>query len=165
LTQARDNSELSFADYQRSLYRPGFDGLRGIGFLMVVTAHIPAVALFSYLQGWTAVWVFFVISGYLVAMLLIREERGRGRIAYGAFLIRRFFRILPSYYIAIAIYGLAVYSLPPLADEYEPFMVRLPFYLALMPEYAHTSDFTIFVHSWIVGIELTGFLEQGLTLH
>ena len=101
MPQARDNSELSFADYQQSLYRPGFDGLRGIGFLMVVTAHIPAVALFSYLQGWTAVWVFFVISGYLVAMLLIREERGYGRIAYGAFLIRRFFRIVPSYYVAV----------------------------------------------------------------
>jgi peptidoglycan/LPS O-acetylase OafA/YrhL len=97
LTQTRNSSELSFADYQESPYRPGFDGLRGVGFLMVVTAHIPAVALFSYLQGWTAVWVFFVISGYLVAMLLIREERRRGRIAYGAFLIRRFFRIVPSY--------------------------------------------------------------------
>ena len=158
MPQARDNSELSFADYQQSLYRPGFDGLRGIGFLMVVTAHIPAVALFSYLQGWTAVWVFFVISGYLVAMLLIREERGRGRIAYGAFLIRRFFRIVPSYYVAVGIYGLAVYALPPLADEYQAFMVRLPFYLALMPEYAHTSVFTIFVHSWIIGIELKFYL-------
>jgi peptidoglycan/LPS O-acetylase OafA/YrhL len=37
-------------------------------------------------------------------------------------------------------------------------MVRLPFYLALMPEYAHTSDFTIFVHSWIVGIELKFYM-------
>jgi peptidoglycan/LPS O-acetylase OafA/YrhL len=65
----------SFADYQAATFRPGFDGLRGVGFLLVVTAHIPAVPLFSYLQGWTAVWVFFAISGYLVAMLLIREER------------------------------------------------------------------------------------------
>jgi peptidoglycan/LPS O-acetylase OafA/YrhL len=30
----------------------------------------------------------------------------------------------------------------------------LPYYLLLMPEYAHTSEFTIFVHSWIIGIEL-----------
>jgi peptidoglycan/LPS O-acetylase OafA/YrhL len=158
LPQAHATSELSFADYQESPYRPGFDGLRGIGFLMVVTAHIPAVALFSYLQGWTAVWLFFVISGYLVAMLLIREERRRGKIAYGAFLIRRFLRIAPSYYAAIAIYGVAVYALPPLADEYEAFMVRLPYYLALMPEYAHTSVFTIFVHSWTVGIEFKFYL-------
>ncbi len=37
-------------------------------------------------------------------------------------------------------------------------MVRLPYYLALMPEYAHTSVFTIFVHSWAVGIELKFYL-------
>jgi hypothetical protein len=49
----------SFADYQAATFRPGFDGLRGVGFLLVVTAHIPAVPLFSYLQGWTAVWAFF----------------------------------------------------------------------------------------------------------
>jgi peptidoglycan/LPS O-acetylase OafA/YrhL len=156
--QVRDFSELGFAAYRSDPYRPGFDGLRGIGFLMVVTAHIPAVPLYSYLQGWTAVWVFFVISGYLVAMLLIREERRRGRIAFGSFLIRRFFRIVPSYYAAIVIYGVACYVLPPLADEFTAFMVRLPYYLALLPEYAHTSDFTIFVHSWTVGIELKFYL-------
>jgi peptidoglycan/LPS O-acetylase OafA/YrhL len=33
------------------------------------------------------------------------------------------------------------------------FMARLPYYLTLMPEYAHTDVFTIFVHSWIIGIE------------
>src|ERR1700749_2810947 len=91
---------LSFSNYRAGTFRPGFDGLRGVGFLMVVTAHIPAVTAFSYLQGWTAVWIFFVISGYLVTMLLIREERRDGRIAYGSFLIRRFFRIVPSYYVA-----------------------------------------------------------------
>jgi peptidoglycan/LPS O-acetylase OafA/YrhL len=56
-----------------------------------VTAHVPAVPLFSYLQGWTAVWVFFAISGYLVTMLLIREDRKAGTIAFRPFLIRRFF--------------------------------------------------------------------------
>jgi peptidoglycan/LPS O-acetylase OafA/YrhL len=148
------SSELSFEAYRSNPYRPGFDGLRAVGFLMVVTAHIPAVTLFSYLQGWTAVWIFFVVSGYLVTMLLIREERRNGAIAYRSFLIRRFFRIVPSYYVAIAIYFVACHALPPLADEFRAFVVRLPYYLLLMPEYAHTSEFTIFVHSWIIGIEL-----------
>jgi peptidoglycan/LPS O-acetylase OafA/YrhL len=143
----------SFADYQAATFRPGFDGLRGIGFLLVVTAHIPAVPLFSYLQGWTAVWVFFAISGYLVTMLLIREERKTGTIGFRRFLIRRFFRIVPAYAAAILIYWVALYSLPPLADEYPLFMARLPYYLTLMPEYAQTHVFTIFVHSWIIGIE------------
>jgi peptidoglycan/LPS O-acetylase OafA/YrhL len=148
-----DHNELTFADYQASTFHPGFDGLRGVGFLLVVTAHIPAVPLFSYLQGWTAVWVFFAISGYLVTMLLIREERKAGAIAFGPFLIRRFFRIVPGYAAAILIYWIALCSLPPLGDEYQLFMARLPYYLTLMPEYAHTDVFTIFVHSWIIGIE------------
>jgi peptidoglycan/LPS O-acetylase OafA/YrhL len=143
----------SFADYQAATFRPGFDGLRGVGFLLVVTAHIPAVPLFSYLQGWTAVWVFFAISGYLVAMLLIREERETGTIAFRQFLIRRFFRIVPAYSAAILIYWAVLYSLPSLADEYQLFMARLPYYLTLMPEHAQTHVFTIFVHSWIIGIE------------
>jgi len=32
---ALDRNELSFADYQAATFRPGFDGLRGIGFLLV----------------------------------------------------------------------------------------------------------------------------------
>jgi len=151
-------NELSFIDYQATTFRPGFDGLRAMGFLLVVTAHIPAVRLYSYLQGWTAVWVFFAISGYLLTMLLIREERKTGGIAYGAFLIRRCLRIVPAYAVAILVYWVAVYSLPPLADEYKPFMERLPYYLTLMPEYAHTSVFTIFVHTWIIGIEMKFYL-------
>ena len=156
LTQPQ--KELGFAAYQASTFRPGFDGLRALGFLLVVTAHIPAVPLFSYLQGWTAVWVFFAISGYLLTMLLIREERKTGKIAYLPFMARRVMRIVPGYAAAIAIYWVALYSLPQLADEYHWFMERLPYYLTLMPEYAHTDVFTMFVHTWIIGIEMKFYL-------
>jgi peptidoglycan/LPS O-acetylase OafA/YrhL len=150
--------ELSYPDYLADSHRPGFDGLRGIGFLLVVTAHIPSGPYFSQLQGWTGVWLFLVISGYLLTMLMLREEKGRGRIAFGSFLVRRFFRIVPSYWLAILIYWTACLLLPSLADEYQAFMVRLPYYLAFLPEYAHTDVFTIFVHSWTVGIELKFYL-------
>src|SRR5262249_5771706 len=100
----------------------------------------------------------FAISGYLVTMLLIREERKAGAIAYGPFLIRRFFRIVPAYAAAILIYWTALYSLEPLANEYQLFMARLPYYVTLMPEYAHTDVFRFFVHSWIIGIEAKFYL-------
>src|ERR1700722_19294948 len=92
--------ELSYVDYLADSHRPGFDGLRGIGFLLVVTAHIPSGPYFSQLQGWTGVWLFLVISGYLLTMLMLREEKGRGHVAFGPFLVRRFFRIVPSYWLA-----------------------------------------------------------------
>src|SRR5262249_50060860 len=124
----------------------------------VITAHIPSVPLFSYLQGWTAVWLFFAISGYLVTMLMKREEKSRGRVAFGPFLIKRFFRIVPSYWAAILIYGLACFALPPFVDDYETFMDRLPYYLGFMPEYANANGYNIFTHSWTVGVELKFYL-------
>jgi len=154
----RDSRELDYEDYLTTNHRPAFDGLRGLGFLLVITAHIPSVPLFVFLQGWTAVWIFLTMSGYLVTMLMMREEKSIGRIAFGPFLIRRFFRIVPSYWVAILIYWLACYGLPPLHDTYAAFMVRLPSYLAFVPEYADTDEFSIFTHSWTVGVELKFYL-------
>jgi peptidoglycan/LPS O-acetylase OafA/YrhL len=152
------SSELDYEDYLASSHRPAFDGLRGIGFLLVVTAHIPSVALFGFLQGWTAVWIFLTMSGYLVTMLLMREEKRIGSIAIGPFLVRRFFRIVPSYFAAILIYWLACWALPALGDDYATFVMRLPFYLAFMPEYANSDGYSIFTHAWTVGVELKFYL-------
>jgi peptidoglycan/LPS O-acetylase OafA/YrhL len=152
------SNELRYEQYLASSYRPTFDGMRGIGFLLVITAHIPSVPLFPYLQGWTAVWLFFVVSGYLVTMLLVRQEVSTGRIEFVPFLIKRFCRIVPSYWMAILIYGLACFALPQWAEDYEMFMVRLPYYLALVPEYALTEEYNIFLHSWTIGIELKFYL-------
>ena len=150
--------ELRYDDYMATSHRPGFDGLRGLGFLLVITAHVPSVRLFDYLQGWSAVWIFLVMSGYLVTMLAMREEKRAGRVAFGPFLVRRFFRIVPSYWAAILLYGLACYALPPLHEEYPRFIARLPAYLAFMPEYANSDGHSIFTHAWTVGVELKFYL-------
>ena len=153
---SRASNELRYEDYLADRHRPAFDGMRGIGFLLVITAHIPSVPLFGYLQGWTAVWVFFVISGYLVTMLLMREQESQGRVAFGPFLVKRFFRIVPSYWMAILIYWLACVSLLP--DDYESFTERLPYFLSFNPEYANTNGYSVFTHSWTVGVELKFYL-------
>jgi peptidoglycan/LPS O-acetylase OafA/YrhL len=150
--------ELSYDEYLADSHCPAFDGMRGIGFLLVITAHIPSVPLFGYLQGWTAVWLFFAISGYLVTMLMMREEKSQGRVAFGPFLVKRFFRIVPSYWMAILIYWLACFALPPLTDDYQSFMERLPYFLGFMPEYANANGYSIFTHSWTVGVELKFYL-------
>jgi len=152
------SSELRYQDYLATDNRRAFDGLRGVGFLLVITAHVPSVRLFGYLQGWAAVWIFLVMSGYLVTMLMIREEKRVGRIGFAAFLVRRFFRIVPAFWAAILVYWLACYALPPLREDYPRFMARLPAYLAFMPEYADTDGFSIFTHAWTVGVELKFYL-------
>jgi len=49
--------------------------------------------------GWVGVNVFFVLSGFLVARLVFQEWRETGNFAAGRFLIRRGFKIYPSFYL------------------------------------------------------------------
>jgi peptidoglycan/LPS O-acetylase OafA/YrhL len=149
---------LSYQTYLAESNRPAFDGLRALGFLLVITAHIPIVPLFAFLHGWAAVWIFLVISGYLITMLLMREEKRTGRIAFAPFLVKRFCRIVPAYAAAILIYWLACFAIEPLPGDYASFMERLPYFLTLMPEYSSRNGFSIFTHSWTVGIEVKFYL-------
>jgi peptidoglycan/LPS O-acetylase OafA/YrhL len=154
----RPASEITYADYRARTQRPAFDGLRAIGFLFVITAHVPVVPFFGLLQGWAAVWIFLVMSGYLIAMLLMREEERGGRVAFGPFLVKRVARIVPAYYAAILIYFLACWLIEPAPGDYVSFTSRLPYFLAFLPEYADKVDFSIFTHSWTVGVEVKFYL-------
>jgi len=74
-------------------YRPDIEGLRAVAVLLVVLAHagVPAVA-----GGYVGVDVFFVISGFLITSLLLREVATTGRISIGRFYARRALRLLPA---------------------------------------------------------------------
>jgi peptidoglycan/LPS O-acetylase OafA/YrhL len=54
-------------------------------------------------MGWAGVDVFFVLSGFLVGGLLIKEWRVHGRIDSKRFLIRRGFKIWPQYYFFLVV--------------------------------------------------------------
>lgn len=152
------HAELSYDDYMANAQRPAFDGMRAVGFLLVITAHVPSVPFFGALQGWSAVWIFLVMSGYLIAMLLMREEQRTGQVAFGPFMIKRFWRIAPAYWMAILIYWLVCFAYELAPGDYARFMARLPYYLAFLPEYADGNEFSIFTHSWTVGVEVKFYL-------
>jgi peptidoglycan/LPS O-acetylase OafA/YrhL len=82
------------------------DFVRGLAILMVIDFHSPHTILlipFSWLGfrnfGWIGVDIFFVLSGFLVGGLLVKEWKVRGRIDSRQFLIRRGFKIWPQYYV------------------------------------------------------------------
>jgi peptidoglycan/LPS O-acetylase OafA/YrhL len=54
-------------------------------------------------NGWVGVQVFFILSGYLITTLLLREEAAYGRVDLRAFWVRRILRIWPLFYLTIAI--------------------------------------------------------------
>jgi peptidoglycan/LPS O-acetylase OafA/YrhL len=88
----------------RLAYLPGLDGMRALAVIAVMIYH----ANHDWLSGgFLGVEVFFVISGYLITLLLIGEYERRGRIDLGQFWKRRFRRLLPALFVMLA--GLAVY--------------------------------------------------------
>lgn len=83
---------------------PGIDGLRGLAVLAVVIYHFFGDVLPG---GYLGVDVFFVLSGFLITSLLVRELGANGRIDLKDFWVRRARRILPAALFVLVI-GTAV---------------------------------------------------------
>jgi peptidoglycan/LPS O-acetylase OafA/YrhL len=74
-------------------YLPGLDGLRALAVLAVIVYHANPDWLPG---GFLGVEVFFVISGYLITLLLVAEEERTGAISLRDFWARRARRLLPA---------------------------------------------------------------------
>ncbi len=135
---------------------PFLDGLRAIAVLMVITAHVRSDA-WRGLKGYLGVTIFFVLSGYLITSLAIREESRRGSISMRSFYLRRTFRIFPLYYLTLGIYTALILLSHSLADKKVGFLHALPYYLTYCQDIAifsrGGSDSLPFYHSWSLGIE------------
>src|SRR6187402_1366941 len=71
----------------------GLDGLRALAVLLVMAFHLLPGPVPG---GYLGVDVFFVISGFLITGLLLRERDATGRIHFGGFWGRRARRLLPA---------------------------------------------------------------------
>ena len=80
-------------------YLPGLDGMRALAVVAVMVYH----ANHDWLPGgFIGVEVFFVISGYLITLLLIGEHEKSGRIELKQFWLRRARRLLPALFLMMA---------------------------------------------------------------
>ncbi len=74
-------------------FRPDIQGLRAVAVLLVIAHHLAPGFLTG---GYLGVDVFFVVSGYLITALLLREADRDGRVSLAGFYARRARRILPA---------------------------------------------------------------------
>ncbi len=84
------------AQISRLPYLPGLDGLRAIAVVAVMIYHANSAWLPG---GFLGVEMFFVISGYLITLLLIAERERTYRISLGQFWLRRARRLLPAVFL------------------------------------------------------------------
>ncbi|RRA48578.1 acyltransferase [Acidipila sp. EB88] len=82
---------------------PQLDGLRGLAIAMVVIHHAYHVKLL-----WMGVDVFFVLSGFLITSILLKEKAKSFGGYIGSFYAHRARRILPAYLLALVIVGAVV---------------------------------------------------------
>ena len=143
-------------------YRAEIDGLRTIAVVAVVLFH----AQFSHHGrelfggGFVGVDIFFVISGYLITGLLLRDMQD-GRFSILKFYERRVRRILPALFVVIAVSApFAVFLMLPKAFfEYLQSLVATLLFSSnvlfwLQDSYtAEPSALKPFLHTWSLGVE------------
>ncbi len=98
------------APHGHSGFRPDIQGLRAIAVLLVLVFHVLPNALPG---GFVGVDVFFVISGFLITGLLVRELEAKGRISLATFYVRRIKRLLPAATLVLVAAALASLWLLP----------------------------------------------------
>ncbi|CAM2070184.1 Acyltransferase [Sulfidibacter corallicola] len=143
-----------YADYRAKRYFGSLDGFRALSIIAVIWHHtggdivgngIPMLKL-----GFLGVDMFFVISGFLIVTLLLRERDRTGGISLKGFYLRRTLRIFPIYYgimAALAALFLFVRSGSPMAQA---FWQELPYYLTYTSNWTHTAVFAV---AWSLACE------------
>jgi peptidoglycan/LPS O-acetylase OafA/YrhL len=111
-----------------------FDGLRGVAVLIVYIAHtdvILPIPNFLVIPGATvSLDSFFVLSGFLITALLLKEQARRGYIGIAAFYRRRALRLLPALYVVVIANALFAYFSHQWLPTELPSILSVVFYYA-----------------------------------
>lgn len=144
-------------------YRPEIDGLRAIAVLSVVIYHAE-IALFGFENilpgGFIGVDIFFVISGFLITSIILRETQ-ESRFSFADFYERRARRILPALFFVMLVsipFAMTVLSSKALNEFGGSLLSSLFFssniFFWLEDSYwAEPSALKPFLHTWTLSVE------------
>ena len=149
-------------------YLPGLDGMRALAVVAVMLYHANHTWLGG---GFLGVEVFFVISGYLITLLLIGEHERNGRVNLGKFWMRRARRLLPAVLTmmsAVAVY-MALFNREPQGRTRGDFLGGI-FYISNWYQifvgqgYTANEAFVPFRHLWSLAVEEQFYLIWPLVM-
>src|SRR5690606_24618374 len=142
----------AYEAFRARRHMPSLDGIRCLAIVAVLWHHSPHADSVPVTRGFLGVDLFFVLSGFLITTLLLREQDAAGgRIDLRAFYVRRILRIFPLYYAVL--FGQAVALLlfrphSPVADE---FFAALPWYATYTANFGVHAN--LFAHAWSLAVE------------
>lgn len=167
------------------IFFPNLDGLRFFSFLVVFFYH-GHLSIFSYLKdsqprtyavieflfqhGNLGVNFFFVLSGFLITYLLIKEKEFTGTIHVPNFYVRRILRIWPLYYLCVFLgfvaFGLLKkYSGQPIAENANPlYYIFFAANFDIMHTWPDKPDALLLSVLWSVAVEEQFYLTWPLIL-
>lgn len=148
-------ASMTYEEFRALRRFPALDGLRAIAALMVVMFHFGGRD-WRWLSGHSGVHIFFVLSGFLITTLALREEEKAGRISFVDFYLRRLFRIVPVYLVVLL--AMSLHFAGP-GQWFSDLNGGMPYYLTFMNEFSTYGTFTI---SWTLGIEQKFYLVWPL---
>ena len=144
------------AQYDTYLATRHFGSLDGVRFLCisaVIWHHTPGAVEMAdlsilFARGHVGVDFFFVLSGFLITTLLLREEAAKGRFSLRGFYWRRALRILPVYYLVV---GLAAFNAIVLNGRTED-IALVPYYIFFLSNFL-TEHITFLDPTWSLSVE------------
>ncbi len=144
----------------------GLDHLRALAITWVFLYHYSARIfghpewLWTYSKfGWSGVDLFFVLSGFLISSQLFAQWKEKGSIRVKDFFIKRFFRILPAFWVVVAIY----FCVPAFHEREE--LRPLWRYLTFTQNFGlDVVNFGTFSHAWSLCVEEHFYLLLPFTL-
>lgn len=149
-------------------YRADIDGLRAIAVLSVVFFH---AGLTGFTGGFVGVDIFFVISGFLITSILIRDIEA-GRFSLARFYQRRTKRIIPALvavWIGVGCFGYFALLPKDLSDlgfslATSALFISNLFFFADTGYFASASEYKPLLHTWSLSIEEQFYLVWPLAL-
>jgi peptidoglycan/LPS O-acetylase OafA/YrhL len=150
--------EMQLGDILSLKRLPALDGLRAIAVFTVIIYHFG----FDSVPGDLGVSGFFVLSGFLITWLLLKEYDRTGHISIGQFYVRRLLRIAPAYYGFLIL----VYVEEWLRGYHWDWSLILSGLLYVVNYYnafnGHPN--TAIAHAWSLGVEQQFYLLWPLIL-
>jgi len=155
----------------KSIHLPGLNGIRSIAALIVLFGHIdqmlPGFGISTFNIPFApryGVTLFFVLSGFLITFLLLKEKESYSKIQITKFYIRRILRIWPLYFLAILV---SVIMLACLKTSFPIRALNYILYVFFLPNVAFAMKLTVkpIEPLWSVGVEEQFYLIWPLLMH